>query len=371
MTFKRYQLNDRVITDLKKRSTVGIVFYVVLAVLILTADGYYKRYPSFSGAFLFWISAICFFRFIHLPVSRTIGQRFSTLNTWLFLLSVAATGAIWGIGFAKFLMGEGEIRTRFMMTVCSIGLCSGGVVAFIPDLRLSVIFLALFLLPADLALFISGLDRPLAAALLLFFCYMAFVAVRGNREYWDALENEHLLKVRTRELEKISRIDGLTGLFNRRYFDQLLDQEWRRAARQQVPVSVILFDIDFFKQINDRYGHLAGDDYLKLFSSALQKIFRRTTDICARYGGEEFIVLMQEPADNAMKRAESLRRHIEETALRFDGKAIRTTISGGVASMIPSKKVPAEKLISLADAMLYRSKEQGRNRMTAARPAHR
>ena len=116
--------------------------------------------------------------------------------------------------------------------------------------------------------------------------------------------------------------------------------------------------------MNDQYGHLAGDEYLKFISGFLRTVFRRTTDIYARYGGEEFIVLMQEPVNHAVTRAETVRSLVEKGSLLFEGNTIQTTISAGVAVMIPSKETGPEKLISRADAMLYQSKENGRNRVT-------
>ena len=364
MGFKRYQLNARVVQDLKKRSTIGIVFYLMVVCLVLFADGYYYRHPGFAREYMFWVSLICLFRLIHLPVARLTKQRFEKLNNHIFLASVALTALIWGVGFAKFLLQEGEAPTRFMMTVCSIGLCAGGVVAFVPDIRLCLVFLILFLMPADLTLFATGIDRPLAIAIFMFVIYLCFIAVRSNRDYWDALESEHLLAVRSRELEQLSRTDGLTGMFNRRYFDESYAREWRRAVRGQSPLSIILFDIDYFKRVNDQYGHPAGDAYLKHIGGIILQVFRRTTDLSARYGGEEFIVLLPESLETAAKRAERFRAAVEQTYILHHGEKIQRTISAGVATMVPGRTDHSKILISRADSALYQSKENHRNKVT-------
>ncbi len=184
-------------------------------------------------------------------------------------------------------------------------------------------------------------------------------------------------KIRTEELARrlkaanerfrlLSILDGLTGLYNHRYFQERLQEEFERARRYRRYISLIMLDIDYFKKINDTYGHLAGDFILRELARLIRKNIRKS-DIPARYGGEEFaIVLPETDLKGAGKLGERLRENVEREAFYFEGHRIRVTISLGVASHLPvtDSKGPRD-LLEAADKALYYSKAHGRNRLTA------
>lgn len=163
------------------------------------------------------------------------------------------------------------------------------------------------------------------------------------------------------ELERLSVTDALTGLYNRRYFDQKLNDEFALAKRYGRPLSVMLFDVDHFKRFNDTYGHDQGDRVLQALAGVLKSM--RTIDIPCRYGGEEFaVVLPNTPVDNAVYAAERLRKAVE--ALDIDG--LKVTISIGVAALPGTPCERPDDLVEAADTALYASKQAGRNRVTTA-----
>ncbi len=172
------------------------------------------------------------------------------------------------------------------------------------------------------------------------------------------------LATANRELEKLSRQDGLTGIANRRYFDSYLQTEVRRAARERSPLSLILSDVDNFKAFNDCYGHQAGDDCLRQVATALSSAGRRPADLAARYGGEEFaMILPGTVVDGAVDVARSVVRVIAGLAIpHARSGAGQITISQGIVSLAPEKKTSPEDLIHRADQALYQAKQQGRNR---------
>jgi len=178
------------------------------------------------------------------------------------------------------------------------------------------------------------------------------------------------LQVANDDLERLSQIDGLTSLYNRRYFDDHLKTEWKRHCRNQMPLSLIMCDIDLFKDYNDMYGHYAGDDCLMKVAQAIKTGVKRPSDIACRYGGEEFaIVLPETNADGAMLVAETIKKEIEKLDMPHLASNIKSviSISFGVATVIPEKSQSPNKLILFADKALYQSKEDGRDRISTAR----
>ncbi|TMH34705.1 MAG: diguanylate cyclase, partial [Betaproteobacteria bacterium] len=169
------------------------------------------------------------------------------------------------------------------------------------------------------------------------------------------LEMSRDLASANRELEKLSRQDGLTGIANRRYFDSYLVTEVRRGARERQPLSLILSDVDHFKAFNDCYGHQAGDDCLRRVAAALSSAGRRPADLAARYGGEEFaIVLPGTVLEGAVDVAQAVSRVIGSLAIPHARSAAdkNVTLSQGIVSLIPEKETSSEDLIQRADQAL-------------------
>lgn len=175
------------------------------------------------------------------------------------------------------------------------------------------------------------------------------------------------LEAANRKLERLSNLDGLTGLFNRRYFDVALSNEWSRMRRSQQPLSLIFCDVDFFKQYNDSAGHLAGDDCLRKLSDALRKGVRRPSDVVARYGGEEFVLLLPgTDRQGAHDLATSIQDEVAALAIEHSSSTVAShvTLSFGISCVVPDGTLDASELVRLADRALYLSKSEGRNRIS-------
>jgi len=185
----------------------------------------------------------------------------------------------------------------------------------------------------------------------------------------ELTETRRQLEHRNRDLERISALDTLTQIANRRRFDAALRQEWRRSARDETPLSLVFCDIDYFKRFNDTYGHQAGDECLVRVAQAMEETLNRPADLVARYGGEEFIALLVDTAiDGARMLAERMRARVEGLRVehRGSGAGPYLTVSLGVASVVPRPAVRPEDLVDLADRALYAAKGAGRNRVVAA-----
>ncbi|WP_176962267.1 sensor domain-containing diguanylate cyclase [Mariprofundus sp. NF] len=164
------------------------------------------------------------------------------------------------------------------------------------------------------------------------------------------------------KLQRQANIDGLTEIYNRIYMNRKLEDEVQRAIRFQTPLSLLMLDLDYFKQINDTYGHQAGDACLVELAT-LMKGLVRSVDTCARYGGEEFVIILpQTSPENAMVFAERLRQKVENMVVRYDDQSIQYTISIGIKSLSQIEKQSSEELLKGADNSLYLAKQNGRNR---------
>ncbi|WP_024328496.1 diguanylate cyclase [Thioalkalivibrio sp. ALR17-21] len=195
-----------------------------------------------------------------------------------------------------------------------------------------------------------------------------YIARPFNPAIVRARVNTHVkLKRRTDLLEQYAMLDGLTGIHNRRYFDEHLDRETRRSQRAGEPLSLIMLDIDHFKGFNDHYGHGAGDRCLQKVAETLARTLNRPGDTLCRYGGEEFVALLPgAPTSGALEVAERLRSAVEERALAHEHSSAGpvVTVSLGAATFDPAGEPGAdmESLLARADAALYRAKNAGRNR---------
>ena len=167
------------------------------------------------------------------------------------------------------------------------------------------------------------------------------------------------------QLYESSTRDGLTGIFNRKYFDQKIISDVSFAKRHKIPFTLLMLDVDFFKKVNDTYGHRTGDQVLVSVTGAIQETIR-TEDVLARYGGEEFAVLAQGTGlEGGKALGERIRKQVENTIICSlnDATEFRATVSIGVATLLPGVVASPEALVSLADKNLYEAKESGRNRV--------
>lgn len=165
------------------------------------------------------------------------------------------------------------------------------------------------------------------------------------------------------ELQRLSMTDSLTGIANRRLFEDLLAREWRRCTRLKKPLSVVMVDADYFKTYNDTYGHQAGDACLKAIADQLSHATPRAGDLAARYGGEEFVLVLGETdEDGARWVANRICQHVIGLKMMHEGSPHDyVTVSCGVSSVLPTSGLSAEKLVKSADSALYLAKKQGRN----------
>lgn len=193
------------------------------------------------------------------------------------------------------------------------------------------------------------------------------IVVQTIMEHGDVMDTQWSLKLS--EINKIASLDALTQIANRRRFDEHLEYQWKQLTRERLPLALILCDIDRFKQFNDAYGHLAGDDCLQRVASTLNHCASRPNDLVARVGGEEFAtVLPYTDLEGAMRVAKRMQQEVARLQITHDYSLVSpyVTLSIGVTCLIPTADLSSEDLIQRADRHLYLAKQQGRNQIVAS-----
>jgi len=197
----------------------------------------------------------------------------------------------------------------------------------------------------------------------------------GGADYITKPFSDDIVKLRVKNqinileyvstIENMSRTDQLTGLHNRRSFHERLVSEWKLAAREGTSLSLLIMDVDHFKECNDTFGHLLGDTILQKVAKEISKSTKRPTDFVARWGGEEFITLLpRTDSDNALIVAETIRKNVEDAVITLpDNRSANVTISIGVNTHLPTRKCAVYEFLHQADRAMYAAKDQGRNRV--------
>ncbi|MCG8689312.1 MAG: GGDEF domain-containing protein [Desulfobacterales bacterium] len=356
---KTFQANR----DISKRSITGCYIYLIIWFSIIIPHGFYENSPKPCLWMTLTLILLAGVRVWLILKFDWIFQKSQTLWKALFYPVVWITALVWG-GFSALTFVKPEfdyMGLAFM--VATAGLTGGGVSALVPSRLLTLGLLTGLLAPGGVVLLLSD-GHNVSVGIIFGVYWIGMVAVTKNQhqEYWQALDASFLIKEYAAELEQLNTLDGLTSLKNRVFFDQTLKQEMKRGLRSRSHLSLLFIDIDHFKKINDRHGHLIGDECLRRISTLLKENVRRETDTVARYGGEEFAVILPSSTnEQALAVAEKIRQKVETMNPRYGQADIALTVSLGVASVIPELGMSEEDLIAMADNNLYKAKHSGRN----------
>ncbi len=213
-------------------------------------------------------------------------------------------------------------------------------------------------------LFVTSLSTTIFIILFALFISYSIYRINMEREHAEKLRLEQKVKERTQEIERISQIDKLTGLSNRRHLDEMLQLEFKRSLRFKHEMSLLILDLDHFKQVNDNYGHLGGDEVLKSLGTIISSTIRET-DIAGRYGGEEFVVMLPESDQRIAEHvANKLCHAVRENEFKFEEQIIPVTLSIGI-SVYNESTNDVQALFQQADGALYASKQNGRDRFSS------
>jgi len=348
--------------DLLRLSIPGIYIYAIFLPITFWLINFYTYYPDLSLFYSVFMLVVSICRFIHLKYSDKLYKKSRRL--WLYILSLllvfhaAASGSMLALVIHDPLFSE--VNHRAILAIVAIA--ASTMLVQVPKINVALINLAALILPL---LVITYLYDPYDKLIIVtvFYCFFqASVLFAAHKNYFQGIRNEATLKKQHKELARINKIDSLTQIYNRGYFNSTYSNSWELAARNQLEQTIILIDIDHFKSLNDQYGHLFGDQCLIAVAKTIDNVAKRKTDVVARFGGEEFIVLITN-TKASLKLAEDIRQKINEKVFSFDNQSINITVSIGVATMTPVMGSNSNTLLYNADIALYQAKETGRNRV--------
>lgn len=346
------------------RSKSSSFTYLFCWLFIVISCELYKQ-----SSFLIIFNSVVFFGYgIAGILFRAIGKRYVNTHPQNLFIAFASFSLIialhWGLlsAYLTYILDIPLARTPMLITTIMMGAL--GIVNVPLSRRGGVAFIILLLTPTIFAsLWYGTAESQLVALFYSLSMFALFKAARINRDrYWDALKSQVFLESKAQALHEISIKDGLTGLYNRLYFEERFAEEWEFAVRGQQVLAIMMIDIDYFKKVNDQWGHQAGDACLKHVAQLLATLARRRGDIVARYGGEEFVVLFPQTTKNYMSTvAEEIVRTVESQICHYNGENIPLTISAGIVVDTPNQNETREAFLQMADVQLYAVKAQGRN----------
>jgi diguanylate cyclase (GGDEF)-like protein len=351
------------------RPTLHIISLILFILIIIKHVN-----PAYAYTWAFLLIGLNVYRFIDIYKTQKIINEIKDYKVIhkRYACCAGLLGAIYGLGLVFFFSELPMLNQVYLMTLVAV-LTPAGFVSFASDKLSFNLYLYCMVLPIIIRLFAVGQIEyfNIGASAIIYMIIMKklFLWNYDILIKWIRLkyENEQLLNslqgINAR-LTELSVIDELTQVANRRSLDDNLEKEWSRARRMSAPISMLMIDIDYFKQYNDEFGHIKGDECLIYLSDYLKTNLNRSGDFIARYGGEEFCVIMPDTnMDGAIKFAEKIHSGVRDLKVLNPGSQVSKylTISIGLASAIPVKKESYVDLIYTSDKALYIAKNDGRN----------
>lgn len=357
----------RSVQDMRQRTRLGGAFYL-LAWLLCWAFGpapMQHLVVAVLGAASF--GALALARMTHRPPPEGVGE--AVLRRWLqrhWALLLLTSGS-WGVAAAWAVSAPEPAAARLIAIVATVAFATALVFTFPMERGRATVGALLLCGPVIAALGLQGRAQSGALLTLLFYLlYLLLALRREHSEYHGKIDLAHELLEQRERFRALSRTDPLTRLGNRLQFNAVLPVLAAQARRHGGELALAMFDIDWFKRINDGHGHAAGDACLVVFAGLMRQTFRRDGDVLVRLGGEEFGVLMPDtPLAQAWQRAESFRRLVASSPVPWRDRHIGMTTSGAVGAYAPAVDLDTEQLVQRVDRGLYAAKAGGRDRIIA------
>lgn len=357
MSKQAVNLDHSIERDIDQRALRGIIFYLLSWIILGLATDIYQTSPAYFWSIATIYASISISRIIFSIFAEKLRNQHNAL-WWVFTYIGTLTPAfITSLTFALSIVIP-ELEETYAYTILTVvAFSSGALVTFSPSKKLMLSYMLTISLPALIILLVNPDSIAKGLMLAIYTLFLISQGLRLNDEYLESQAQKQALK-------ELSIKDGLTGIYNRRHFDDMLESMWYAQYREQKSITAILVDIDHFKAINDTYGHAAGDEVIKHVAQIMVAAFKRSTDVVARIGGEEFAAAtINTSGQDISTLAEHLRQEIAAQTFVFEQHKIQLTVSIGISSTVPNEGVLPSQIIQCADEALYRAKTGGRNKV--------
>ncbi|NQD38965.1 diguanylate cyclase [Permianibacter sp. IMCC34836] len=359
---------QRLSQDFYRYALIGPVFYAIGCIVVTQSDAELRSKLWLSVAAPVLMALLVLLRWLNRPPADVSDE--TRFRNWYHLrwLLIGIGCCAWSVFALAVTLPSDRLTTSVLIVhLCTIAFGAASAGAYALDFRLNLISMSLLFLPQIAAMLLVGRQLPVALTLAIFLLYLIAASRRYARDYDSQLQLEYALLSSRAQIHRMSLIDELTGLYNRRHFNDAFQQSWQLAHRTSTPLTLVLADIDHFKQINDRYGHQIGDACLQAFAQQLQHRFRRMTDHIMRIGGEEFVLLL--PGSSATDAKLLIDELLAELALHpvsSSAGPVPLLASFGIACVDFSRDSAPEHSFKRADEALYAAKQGGRSRAIIA-----
>lgn len=355
------------LTETRQRARLGSPFYLLAWILGGMAGDLPQREPLAFALVALGFIALGAARFQSAPLPAAPSAhdvRRALDRLWVVVL---LNSALWGGASFWLLWTTADESARTVAAVSSYAFSTALAHNFCMRRQRALLGIVLLYVPTMVGYLLTASRYEFVAIGMLYLVYVVLALRRSHREYLQRLDLEEQLRLERDRFEQQSQRDGLTGLANRRRFADVLERWVAEARAAPLPFVLMIFDLDWFKAVNDRHGHAVGDATLRAFAQALQAAFPGPGEVVARLGGEEFAVLVRDCAvAAALPRADAFREALAGRPLPIAGLALGLTVSVGVGAFEPSRHADSDALYHAVDQALYRAKASGRNAVREA-----
>lgn len=363
-TISADNFQQRADLDFLKRAAPGNLIYLIAWPLLFIPNEVHEGYPILCWSITLAFVTVSILRLAHAKQTPKFYHQHQTLWQYSLLILALTHAALWGSVFVLANHHPGFSSIQTSVNLVTAGISTAAIASLTPKPRLANWYISILLLPSALLTLFDPENWYLAVIIIAFWVYLLFVSRRFNAEYQRAFNIEQSLIEKQKELSLLSQTDSLTKVFNRLFFNEHLSQEWHLSQRNNSSLALIMIDIDHFKTINDKHGHVFGDECLIFAADIIKQTVKRKSDMVCRYGGEEFAVILPETTISAAtKIAESIRLGIEKQEFHYDQKSQKLTASFGVGVVTPKQDDDPLCFVSNTDEALYLAKRNGRNRV--------
>ncbi|MDP5032773.1 MAG: GGDEF domain-containing protein [Paraglaciecola sp.] len=350
--------------DFEANSRAGLFVYIVAWTVMLFGTGFYQQQPLLSLQLSIVLVTITLFRLCHILLHQYV--YFKLPKRWMLLHYglLLTHGAFWSVLFTLAIIDE-RFSVLLLALVMFIAIIAGGAVAsFRAKFLVPQLYVAIMLVPAMIFSMLKPELNGICWIIMLHWFFLISFGYRLNKDYRNAYKQELDLQVQKQNLDLLSKTDSLTKIYNRQYFTDCFEYQWKLAIRNESVIALLMIDVDDFRGISLKHGPVFGDKCLVHVADIIRDSVKRVTDLVVRYGGEQFVVILTETqADVAQKLAEQIRQNILSKDFVHADHTQFLSATIGVGVIKPKQFSSSTLLIQKAEIALYQAKVKGQNRV--------